>query len=145
MSLTEDLYKEVILQHSQHPGHRGPIAEANVREAGVNRSCGDELELELFVKDGRIEKVGILGKGCSIHTASGSLMAEAVEGRTTAEASRIIAEFKGMILENKDAHFEADLEELEALKGVQRYPIRVKCATLSWNTLEQALKKIQAE
>lgn len=144
MSLTEDLYKEVILQHSQNPGHRGPIADANIREGGVNRSCGDELELELFVRDGKIEKVGILGKGCSIHTASGSLMADAVEGRTTAEAANIIARFKGMILDNKETHFEGDLEELEALKGVQRYPVRVKCATLSWNTLEQALKKIQS-
>jgi len=142
MSLTEDLYKDVILQHSQNPSHRGPIADANIREAGVNRSCGDELELELFVRDGRIEKVGILGHGCSIHTASGSLMADAVEGKTTADAARIIAEFKGMLLENKETHFDADLEELEALKGVKRYPIRVKCATLSWNTLEQALKKI---
>lgn len=141
MSLTEDLYKEVILQHSQHPGHRGPLAVANLRESGVNRSCGDELELELFVEDGRIVKVGILGKGCSIHTASGSLMADAVEGRTMAEALTIINDFKGMILENRDVTFSEDLEELEALKGVQRYPIRVKCATLSWNTLEQALKK----
>jgi nitrogen fixation protein NifU and related proteins len=141
MSLSEDLYKEVILQHAQHPSHRGPITGANVKEAGVNRTCGDELELELIVRDGKIEKIGLTGKGCSIHTASGSMMAEAVEGKTIGEASDIITLFKGMIVENKSTKFAEDLEELEALKGVQRYPIRVKCATLSWNTLEQAIKK----
>ena len=139
MSLSEDLYKEVIVQHAGAPSHRGPLVGANVKESGVNRSCGDELELELIVKDGKIEKIALGGKGCSIHTASGSLMAEAVEGKTIAEALHIIRDFKSMLVDQKDIHFPEDLEELEALRGVQRYPIRVKCATLSWNTLEQAL------
>ncbi|MCE9596612.1 MAG: SUF system NifU family Fe-S cluster assembly protein [Spirochaetia bacterium] len=141
MSLSEDLYKEVILQHAQNPSHRGPLTGANVREAGVNRTCGDELELEMLVENGKIQKIALLGKGCSIHTASGSLMAEAVEGKSLTEAMKIIGDFKGMLVENKDIHFDEDLEELESLRGVQRYPVRVKCATLSWNTLEQALKK----
>jgi len=141
MSLSEDLYKEVILQHSQHPSHRGPISGANVKESGVNRTCGDELELELIVHDGKIEKIGLTGKGCSIHTASGSMMAEAIEGKTLTEANEIIGLFKGMIVEQKEVKFAEDIEELEALRGVQKYPIRVKCATLSWNTLEQAIKK----
>ncbi len=140
MSLSEDLYKEIILQHSQRPSHRGPLAGANVHESGINRSCGDELELEMILEDGRIQKIALGGKGCSIHTASGSLMAEAVEGKTVEEALQIIRDFKAMIVEQKDVHFHEDLEELEALRGVQKYPIRVKCATLCWNTLEQALR-----
>lgn len=141
MSLSEDLYKEVILQHAQNPSHRGPLLGANIQESGVNRTCGDELQLEMLVENGTIQKIALSGKGCSIHTASGSLMAEAVEGKTLSQALKIIGDFKGMLVENRDIHFEEDLEELESLRGVQRYPVRVKCATLSWNTLEQALKK----
>lgn len=140
MSLSEDLYKEIIIEHSQNPSHRAPVPEANIRESGVNRSCGDEVELELLVEDGVVRKVGVLGRGCSISTASGSMMADAIEGKTIEEVEELVDRFKGMLLEDAPPAFPEEMEDLEALQGVKRYPIRVKCATLSWNTLEQALK-----
>lgn len=140
MSLSEDLYKEVIIEHSQNPSHNAHVDGANVKESGVNRSCGDEVELELLVENGVVLKVGVLGRGCSISTASGSMMADAIEGKTLEQVEDLIDRFKGMLVEDGNPEFTDELEDLEALKGVRRYPIRVKCATLSWNTLEQALK-----
>lgn len=140
MSLSEDLYKEVIIEHSQNPSHNAHVDGANVKESGVNRSCGDEVELELLVENGVVLKVGVLGRGCSISTASGSMMADAIEGKTLEQVEDLIDRFKGMLVEDGNPEFSDELEDLEALKGVRRYPIRVKCATLSWNTLEQALK-----
>ncbi len=140
MSLSEDLYKEIIIQHSQNPSHHAHVEGANVKESGVNRSCGDEVELELLIEDGVVRKVGVLGRGCSISTASGSMMADAIEGRTIEQVEELIDRFKGMLLEDAEPDFPEEMEDLESLKGVKRYPIRVKCATLSWNTLEQALK-----
>ena len=140
MSLSEDLYKEIIIEHSQNPSHNNHVDGANVRESGVNRSCGDEVDLELFVENGVVRRVGVLGRGCSISTASGSMMADAIEGKTIEQVEELIDRFKGMLLEEGEPDFPDEMEDLEALKGVKRYPIRVKCATLSWNTLEQALK-----
>lgn len=140
MSLSDDLYKDIIIEHSQSPSHRGKLELANIIESGVNRSCGDEIELQLFVSDGIIRKVGVIDKGCSISTASSSMMADAIEGMTIEQAEDLIDSFKDMIVENKDVELDEDFEELKALKGVQKYPVRVKCATLAWNTLEQALK-----
>ncbi|MCB1323666.1 MAG: SUF system NifU family Fe-S cluster assembly protein [Spirochaetales bacterium] len=141
MSLQNELYKELILEHSRNPSHRGHLDDANVHESGVNRSCGDEVELELFVKDAVIRGIRVNGNGCSISMASGSMMAESVDGMTVEQAEQLIENFKAMITEGKAVELPAELEDLEALQGVKRYPIRVKCATLSWNTLEQALKK----
>lgn len=140
MSLSEDLYKEIIIEHSQSPSHREIPENATVKEEGVNRSCGDEVEVHIEVKDGVIKAIGIGGHGCSISTASGSLMADFVDGMTVEQAEDLIEKFKDMIVDKKDISFPEGLEDLEALKGVTQYPIRVKCATLAWNTLEQALQ-----
>lgn len=140
MSLTDDLYKEIIIEHTQNPLHRGPIAVKNLSESGVNRSCGDVVELELLVQDGVIKDIGLTGQSCSICTASSSLMAEAVAGETLERAEAIIDKFKEMLLEDHEVEFPAELEDLAALQGVRKYPVRVKCATLAWNTLEQALQ-----
>ena len=140
MSLSEDLYKELIIEHSQEPSHRAIPADHNVHESGVNRSCGDEVEVYLKVEDGVIKAIGMGGHGCSISTASGSMMADSVDGITVEQAEDLIERFKSMIVEKHDVEFPEGLEDLEALRGVQQYPIRVKCATLAWNALEQALK-----
>ncbi|MCB1305401.1 MAG: SUF system NifU family Fe-S cluster assembly protein [Leptospiraceae bacterium] len=144
MSLSEDLYKELIIEHTQEPSHRDIPADHNLHEEGVNRSCGDEVEVFLKVEDGVIKAIGIGGHGCSISTASGSMMADAVDGITVEQAEDLIEKFKAMIVEKQEAAFPEGLEDLEAFKGVQQYPIRVKCATLAWNTLEHALKKAGA-
>ncbi|MCR9141165.1 MAG: SUF system NifU family Fe-S cluster assembly protein [bacterium] len=141
MSLSEDLYKELIIEHSQNPGHRGHLEHPQVVEEGVNRSCGDEVSVELILTDGVVSDIRVNGRGCSISTASASMMADSVEGMTVEQAEDLIDNFKGMIVDNREVAFPDELEDLEALKGVQKYPVRVKCATLSWNTLEQALQK----
>ncbi len=141
MSLSDELYKEIIIEHSQNPSHRHDVEGANIQESGVNRSCGDEVELELLVQDGVIKDIGVKGRGCSISTASASMMADAVDGMTIEQAEHLVEKFKGMLLEDQEVEFPEDLEELEALQGVKKYPVRVKCATLSWNTLEQALRE----
>ena len=141
MSLSEDLYKDIIIEYSQNPKHFGEPAGCTIHEEGVNRSCGDEVTLHLQIEDGIIKTFGFTGQGCSISTASAEMLATVVEGRTLEEARDLIGRFKGMILEEKDPQFSDDLEDLEALKGVVRYPVRVKCATLSWNTLEQAIEQ----
>lgn len=141
MSLSEDLYKELIIEHSQSPGHRGHLENPQVVEEGVNRSCGDEVSVELILTNGVVTDIRVNGRGCSISTASASMMADSVEGMTVEQAEDLIDNFKGMIVDNRPVEFPEELEDLEALKGVQKYPVRVKCATLSWNTLEQALQK----
>ena len=141
MALSEDLYKELIIEHSQNPGHRGHLENPQVVEEGLNRSCGDEVSVELLIANGVIQEIRVNGRGCSISTASGSMMADSVDGMPVEQAESLIANFKSMILENQDVEFPEELEDLEALKGVQKYPVRVKCATLAWNTLEQALRR----
>lgn len=139
MALSEDLYKDIIIEYSQNPRHFGEPEGCDIHEEGVNRSCGDEVTLHLKVENGHIAKAGFTGKGCSISTASAEMLSTFVIGLTVEEAKGLIHEFKGMVTENRDPHFPEAMEDLEALRGVVQYPIRVKCATLSWNTLEQAL------
>jgi nitrogen fixation NifU-like protein len=141
MPLSEDLYKDIIIEYSQNPEHFGEPPGCTIHEEGVNRSCGDEVTLHLLIEDGIIKKAGFTGQGCSISMASSEMLASSIEGKTIKEVRDLIDRFKGMILEGKDPQFSGDLEDLEALKGVVRYPIRVKCATLSWNTLEQAIER----
>ncbi|PJZ54155.1 Fe-S cluster assembly sulfur transfer protein SufU [Leptospira adleri] len=142
MSLSDSLYKEVILDHYQNPRFRGKLEPSDVYEHGVNPLCGDELELTLNLEGDRISEVRVNGKGCSISQASGSMMAESIKGKTVAEAKRILSRFKEMVLEDKDPKFEEDLEELESMESVKKIPARIKCAVLPWNTLERALTRI---
>lgn len=141
MSLEDDLYRELIIEHSQHPSHRHTIENPTIVEEGVNRSCGDVVVLQLLMDQGVIRDIALQGQSCSICTASGSLMADALEGRTTEQAEDLIDQFKTMVVEGRAVVFPPGQEDLGALAGVSRYPVRVKCATLPWNTLEQALKK----
>ena len=136
MSLNDDLYKEIILEHSQNPSHRHAVSSPTVVEEGVNRSCGDEIEIQLKVENGKITDVGISGQGCSISTASSSLMADAIDGLSVEDARLLIGKFKEMIIEKKDVEFTEEQEDIASLAGVQKYPVRVKCATLPgipWN------------
>lgn len=143
MSLADDLYRETILDHYHHPRNHGVIADASTRVEGVNPLCGDELVLYLKVKDGKIEDVKLEAKGCSINTASGSMMTEAVLGKTVEEANEIIGTFKDMMLaRGREIELSEEFEELEALQGVKKYPVRIKCALLPWNTLLEGIGNI---
>jgi nitrogen fixation protein NifU and related proteins len=142
MSLSDSLYRETILDHYHHPRNRGQIANATASVEGINPLCGDELTLYLQVEDNKIKDIKLTAKGCSINTASGSMMSESVLGKSTEEASQMIDSFKQMMLESlsKDITLPENMEELEALQGVKKYPVRIKCALLPWNTLSQAIK-----
>ena len=139
-----DLYTEVVTEYSRSQKHRHPLAHPDVTVRGVNPSCGDDISLELKVKDGVIENTAILGSGCAISQASAAIMADLIEGKSTAEAGRLAGLFLGMI--RKPVTDEKELEELEdalALQNISNMPARVKCAVLAWHTLEEALKKLE--
>jgi len=144
MSLSDDLYRETILDHYHNPRNHGVIEEPSATVEGVNPLCGDELTLYLKVEDGKIGDVKLTAKGCSINTASGSMMSEAVIGKSIEEAGEIINSFKAMMLEkNKEVELDDDLEDLEALQGVKKYPVRIKCALLPWNTLIEGIETVK--
>ena len=141
MSL-DDLYRETILDHYSHPRNRGVVEPADVSRDGANPLCGDEVELSLHITDDHIDAIAFAGRGCSISQASASMMTEQVKGRPVADAARLIGAFKAMM--HGGAVPTDGLGDLEALRGVRKFPVRVKCATLSWITLELALEELRA-
>ena len=159
----EDLYREIILDHYRSPRNRGELeTPPAVRAEGFNPLCGDEIVVYIDVDDaGTITDVGIGGQGCSISQSSASMMSAAVKGKSVTDARTLIGAFKSMmsIHENEiggdgsesDLGIELDadgadvaLGDLEALRGVVKFPVRIKCATLGWNTLAQALDEAAA-
>ena len=145
MSSLDELYREVILDHYRNPRKRGSIPEADAHSEGSNPLCGDEIALDLRLEGDRVAEVRVTGQGCSISQASASMMAEAIEGKTRAEIAEITHRFKVMMeIEEGDAGIDesrpgASLGDLEALQGVRRFPVRIKCADLAWTTLTDAL------
>jgi nitrogen fixation protein NifU and related proteins len=151
----EDLYREIILDHYRTPRNRGELAVPPAhRVEGFNPLCGDEIVLYLDVAgDGTISDLKIGGQGCSISQSSASMMSAAVKGKTVDEARQLTRAFKAMMsiheleLEGdggpgEDGDADVDLGDLEALRGVVKFPVRIKCATLSWNTLTQGLDEL---
>jgi len=139
----DDLYRDVILDHYSHPRNRGVAHPADATREGANPLCGDEIRVSVRVRDGVIEDVRFEGKGCSISQASASMMTEQIKGKPVAEANRLIAAFKAMMHTPTGTDPAADdLGDLIALSGVRKFPVRVKCATLSWITLELALEEL---
>jgi nitrogen fixation NifU-like protein len=149
----EDLYREIILDHYRSPRNRGELESPPARRAeGFNPLCGDEIVVYLLLDGDLITDVKIGGQGCSISQSSASMMSAAVKGKTVAEARDLLRAFKAMMSIHEhelggDEHTHEDPEplpevklgDLEALRGVVKFPVRIKCATLSWNTLAQAL------
>ena len=132
-------YNEVLTDHNLSPAHKKPLPGANMTLEGVNPSCGDDITLQLRVKNGVIEDAGFIGSGCAISQASASLMIDLVKGRTVEDARRLLGLYFKMI---KDKITPEELDELEdaaALQGIAHVPARVKCAVLAWHTLEEAL------
>lgn len=155
----EDLYREIILDHYRNPRNRGelPVPPAH-RTEGFNPLCGDEVVVFVEVADGRVADIRIAGQGCSISQSSASMMTSAVKGKTLDEVAELTRAFKAMMsiheagLEGAASSdddvaeaSEVSLGDLEALRGVVKFPVRIKCATLSWNTLGQALEEIAAD
>lgn len=160
MSGLEDLYREIILDHYRNPRNRGELPSPPARRAeGFNPLCGDEVVVYLDLgADGAVHDVKIDGQGCSISQSSASMMSAAVKGKSIAEARDLIRAFKAMMsihehrLDGDGAEVvevvapdpTLELGDLGALRGVVRFPVRIKCATLSWNTLAQVLDDAEA-
>ena len=135
----DELYRDVILDHFKNSSHAGEIPDAQVKVTGTNPLCGDELIMHLKLAGDRITQARFSGKGCAISQAAASMLTQEIEGKTVAEAGRLIETMKGL-MQGKDPGKSAELGDLEALAGVRKFPVRVKCAALSWNVLEQGLK-----
>ena len=148
MSLQE-LYREVILDHYRNPRHRGHLDAKHVHAEGENPSCGDEFSLDLAVAEGTVVDIATQGQGCSISQASGSMMADAVIGLSVGEVHELSTRFKRMMsIEEGESPIDETrpgsvLGDLEALQGVRRFPVRIKCADLPWTTLEDALRRTE--
>jgi len=152
----EDLYREIILDHYRNPRNRGELSSPPAtRVEGFNPLCGDEIVLYLDVEDDVVRDIRIGGQGCSISQSSASMMSSAVKGKTLGEVRALSRAFKGMMSIHEQSldgdgldgdgdepateHENVKLGDLEALRGVVKFPVRIKCATLSWNTLLQGL------
>jgi len=145
----EDLYREIILDHYRTPRNRGELPVPPARHAeGHNPLCGDEITVFLDVEgegdDAVVTDVKVSGQGCSISQSSASMMSAAVKGKTVGQVRALNRRFKGMMSIDTDDGSDDDgsdiaLGDLEALQGVVKFPVRIKCATLAWNTLTEAL------
>jgi nitrogen fixation NifU-like protein len=135
--MVDDLYQEIILDHSKRPRNCHPMADANRHAEGYNPLCGDKLKLYLKMEGDIVKDVSFVGSGCAISTASASLMTESLKGKTRDEALRILDKFHELL--TTDTAVTKDLGKLVVFCGVRDYPARVKCATLAWHTLKSAL------
>jgi nitrogen fixation NifU-like protein len=139
-----DLYRQVILDHYQSPRNRGRLASPDVATEGSNPLCGDEIEVSLAIANDRIAEVAFQGRGCSISQASASMMTESIKGKSLADAAAMLGAFKSMMTDPNAAVNAGTLGDLEALQGVSRFPVRVKCAILPWNVLREGLEAYRA-
>ena len=137
----DELYKEIILEHYRQPHGRIPLERVDYHAEGMNPLCGDEVNLGLQLKDGKIEKVHIEGHGCSISVASGSMLASLLEGKNINEAKKLSNLLKSIMhdkVSGSDLE-KIDIGDLESLTGVKKFPVRIKCALLPWMTFEEVL------
>ncbi len=145
MSGVEELYREIILDHYRNPRQKGELPAPALKVEGVNPLCGDQLVLYLNSNGNQVDDVRVVSSGCSISVASASMMAEAIMGKSVSEVESIISQFKELMLQKNGTSIDPEkLGDLEALQGVKKYPIRIKCALLSWNTLLEALKSLKS-
>jgi nitrogen fixation protein NifU and related proteins len=135
----DDLYKEVILDHYKAPRNKRDLPGATVSCHQNNPLCGDEITLHARLDDGAVAEVAFEGQGCSISQASASMLTEAVAGLSLGEAGELTERFRGM-MEGRVDPDEDTFGDLMALKGVVKYPVRIKCAVLAWDVLQEALE-----
>jgi nitrogen fixation NifU-like protein len=133
-----ELYQEVIFDHNRRPRNFHSMEEATHRADGHNPLCGDQLTVYVRVNGDVVEDVSFVGHGCAISTASASLMTEAVKGMPVEEVEKLFQDMHAMLTES---HPDRDLGKLEVLSGVREFPARVKCATLAWHTLHNAITR----
>ena len=145
----EELYQEVILDHSRRPRNFGTLSNADVVVHGDNPACGDEIHLGVhFSPDGKLEEIKFSGQGCAISQASASMMTLKLKGKTRSEAAELARSFKDLVTGSADSSSESmppRLGDLQLLQGVRKFPQRVKCAMLAWRAVEQALAQTAGE
>jgi nitrogen fixation NifU-like protein len=145
----EDLYREIILDHYRTPRNRGELeTPPAVKAEGHNPLCGDEIQIYLDIADGVVNDIKVGGQGCSISQSSASMMSQAVKGKSIDEVRALVKRFKGMMsIDEIDDGIDTSnvkLGDLEALQGVVKFPVRIKCAVLAWNTLLEAMAEADA-
>jgi len=141
----EELYQEVILDHSRRPRNFGVLENADVLVHGDNPACGDEIHLGVqFGTDGKLEEIKFSGQGCAISQASASMMTMKLKGKSREEAAEMARTFKDLVT-GESAGATKCLGDLQLLQGVKRFPQRVKCAMLAWRAVEQALAQTAGE
>ncbi|HSX19928.1 MAG TPA: SUF system NifU family Fe-S cluster assembly protein [Gammaproteobacteria bacterium] len=134
----DNLYQELIIDHGTEPRNHHALEKANCDAEGYNPLCGDKVHVYLLVEDDAIKDISFLGKGCAISTASASIMTEVLKSKTIPQAKEIFAHFQHLLTSEDPAP--ESLGKLAALTGVRKFPSRVKCATLAWHTMQDALK-----
>ena len=135
------LYQQLILEHYRNPRNKSELDERTVEVHLANPVCGDEIRLQLRIEDDRIEEAKFVGQGCSISQAAVSMMTTLLEGRSLTEADALAKRFTQMMHGDADAAADRALGDLRALKGVSKFPVRIKCALLGFDALQEALKK----
>ncbi len=137
MNLGDSLYKEIILDHYRAKKNRRRMEDADLVREGANPSCGDDIELFLKLDGTTIEDCSYEGVGCSICVASANMLCEGIRGKTIDEARELGVKFRTMLTQDGPADFPEEAEDLEAMQGVKKFPVRVKCALLAWTAFEQ--------
>lgn len=138
--MLRELYQEVIFDHNRNPRNFHAMAEADHQADGHNPLCGDQLTVYLRIADGVVQDASFVGHGCAISTASASLMTEAVKGRPVEEVEALFRDFHALLTTSQEGEApRRDFGKLEVLAGVREFPARVKCATLAWHTLHNAI------
>lgn len=140
----ESLYQQIILSHYRRPRNQRELDHPHARVHMNNPTCGDEILLTVRMEDGVIAEVGFAGQGCSISQSSASMMTVLLEGRTLVEAEELSAAFRELVHGRAAPNASRALGDLRALAGVARFPVRVRCALLGWNALEEATRVIRS-
>ncbi len=138
----DELYREIILDHYRAPRGKQPISKVDITSDGQNPSCGDEIAVQVTMDDGTVKDVHVDCKGCAISVASGSMLAEYTKGKSLEEVKKIADAVKSM-LKGDESEIPEELSDLDALKGVRKFPVRIKCALLAWMTLVEGLKNYE--
>ncbi|MFV1961769.1 MAG: Fe-S cluster assembly sulfur transfer protein SufU [Acidimicrobiia bacterium] len=148
----EELYREVILDHYRNPRNQGRLDHAQASAQGVNPLCGDEITIDVSFNGDKVSEVAVDGQGCSISQSSASMMTEAIKGKSREEINELVGRFRQMMSldEGDDPGLDPErpgavLGDIEALQGVRQYPVRIKCASLAWNTLLEALSSAPSD
>ncbi len=139
----DDMYRDIILDHYRSPRGSTPLPMADFATNGHNPSCGDELKLAVKIDEDIVKDIYIDCKGCAISTASGSMLAEVLVGKTVEEARKIATVVRGM-LKGEDVEIPDDLGDIDSLEGVKQFPVRIKCALLAWVTFMEGLENYES-